>query len=221
MTGKFITFEGGEGSGKSTQLGMLLDAFSASGLSCIKTREPGGSPGAEQIRDLLVKGAVDAWDATTETLLFYAARLDHVNKVIRPMISAGTHVICDRFADSTRVYQGVGKGLSDDFISDLHRLTLGDFMPDLTIILDIDQDVGLERTRARSGDETRFESMTVAFHQKVRQGFLNIARSEPKRCLVIDAKKDQLTIHKQIVEAMNTKLLLDITSRHNRSEQNG
>lgn len=216
MTGKFITFEGGEGSGKSTQLGLLWEAFNAAHIPCLKTREPGGSPGAEQIRKLLVSGDVNAWDPMAETLLFYAARLDHVNTMIRPALAQGKTVICDRFSDSTMVYQGVGKNVSENSIQQMHKLSLGDFMPDLTLILDIDPALGLERAMKRVGDdvsaealaktETRFESMDIAFHEKVRAGFLAIAKKESKRCAVVDASQDPASVHKAIIALVNARL---------------
>jgi len=202
----FITFEGGDGSGKSTQLQLLGKAFTASAIPHVMTREPGGSAGAEAIRKLLVSGEADAWDAETETLLFYAARLDHVNKLIKPALAEGKTVICDRFADSTLVYQGIGKGLSGEYIQALHRLTLGNFMPGLTIILDIDPAIGLKRAASRRGNETRFENMDIDFHHRIRAGFLSIAEREPQRCMVVDAGQGQETIHKTIVDIINNKL---------------
>jgi len=206
MTGKFITFEGGEGSGKSTQLELLHMALDASGVDHIVTREPGGSPGAEQIRKLLVSGDKDAWDADTETLLFYAARLDHIQKIIKPALAAGKLVICDRFADSTRVYQGIAKGVSEDYIQSLHHLTLGNFAPDLTFIFDIDPVVGLKRAASRRGDENRFESMDVDFHHRIRAGFLAIAEREPGRCLILDAAQDKVALHEQVLAKIEQEL---------------
>jgi len=195
---KFITFEGGEGCGKSTQLSLLHEALEKAGIPAIKTREPGGSPGAETIRNLLVSGDKDAWDPLAETLLFYAARLDHVERVIKPALAAGKHVLCDRFADSTFVYQGIGKNLTIPRIRELHQFALGDFMPDLTFILDIDPVIGLERAAKRRGNETRFESMDLGFHQKVRKGFLELAKKEPERCIIINANRNIDLIHNEI-----------------------
>jgi dTMP kinase len=186
-SGRFITLEGGEGSGKSTLLSALAAAFERAQLQAIVTREPGGTTGAESIRRLLVEGASDAWDPMTETVLFMAARIDHVRKKITPALRAGSHVLCDRFSDSTLVYQGFGKGLGAEFIEMLHRFTLGEFAPDLTLILDIPPEAGLKRAHARRGAETRFESMDIGFHRQVREGFLTIAQKEPQRCAVIDA----------------------------------
>ncbi|MDX1975145.1 MAG: dTMP kinase [Rickettsiales bacterium] len=206
MTACFITFEGGEGSGKSTQLKLLHEALQRQGLSPVITREPGGSPGAEVIRKLLVSGEVDSWDADTETLLFFAARLDHVQRLIKPALQAGKTVLCDRFTDSTQVYQGVGKGLSEAFVHMIHHLTLGNFAPDLTFILDIDPTVGLKRAVSRSGDETRFESMSLDFHRKIRAGFLAIAQREPARCQVIDASQSVEAIHQEILTRVMQKI---------------
>jgi dTMP kinase len=210
MTGHFITFEGGEGSGKSTQLRLLTQSLEAAGLPHLATREPGGSPGAEAIRKLLVSGDKDAWNPVAETLLFYAARLDHVERLIKPALAEGKTVLCDRFADSTLVYQGIGKGLSEDYILTLHRLTLGPFMPTLTLILDIDPSVGLKRAGERSGDETRFESMDFSFHAAVRNGFLTIAGREPERCVVLDANSDMQTLHAAVIDTVNKRLGLSL-----------
>lgn len=210
MNGSFITFEGGEGSGKSTQISLLCDALKSAGIDCIKTREPGGTPGAEKIRDMLVSGHADAWDAQTETLLFYAARLDHVNKLIKPSLAAGKTVLCDRFADSTVVYQGIGKGLTEDYVLAMHRMALGNFAPDLTLILDIDPAVGLKRAHERRGGEGRFESMDIDFHHKIRAGFLAVARREPERCIVLDAAQEKNALHTQIIEAINGRLGLSL-----------
>ena len=206
MAGHFITFEGGEGSGKSTQLKLLASAFEKANLPFISTREPGGSEGAERIRNLLVTGKEDAWDAETETVLFYAARLDHVNKLVKPALAEGKTVICDRFADSTMVYQGTGKGLAEAYIKNLHSLTLGNFAPDLTIILDIDPVEGLKRASGRAGDETRFESMNIDFHQRIRTGFLNIATREPGRCAVLNAAQDKDALYAEIVATIRSRL---------------
>ena len=206
MSASFITFEGGEGSGKSTQLKLLAGAFTKAKLPFTFTREPGGSVGGERIRELLVSGEVDAWDAETETLLFYAARLDHVTRLIKPAFAEGKTVICDRFVDSTMVYQGIGKGLAQAYIQNLHALTLGNFMPDLTIILDIDPHEGLKRAGARRGSEDRFEHMDIDFHQRIRAGFLNIAIREPQRCVVLDASQTQGALHNQIIESIRQRL---------------
>lgn len=208
MTGLFISFEGGEGSGKSTQIALLEKAFAEAKLPCIRTREPGGSKGAEDIRKLLVNGDVDAWDPIAETLLFYAARRDHVERLIRPALEAGKTVLTDRFADSTIVYQGVGKQLSEAYIKMLHRLIVGSFKPDLTIILDIDPAIGIARAIERRGTETRFEAMDIDFHHRIRAGFLSIAQREPQRCVVINAEGESNVIHAEIIKTIRSRLNL-------------
>ncbi|MDX2113569.1 MAG: dTMP kinase [Alphaproteobacteria bacterium] len=189
MAGQFITLEGGEGCGKTTQIKLLAEALAAAGRSITITREPGGSAGAEKIRELLVTGEADRWDSLTETLLFYAARTDHLARTVRPALAQGNIVICDRFSDSTRVYQGIGKGVSSQFIDTLRTLTLGNFAPSLTLILDVSPETGLARASARRGSEMRFEQLSLDFHQRVREGFLAIARAEPARCVLVDASK--------------------------------
>ena len=186
--GRFITFEGGEGGGKSTQSALLGQRLTAAGHTVIRTREPGGSPGAEDIRALLVTGEPDRWSPLTETLLMYAARRDHIERVIEPALARGDWVICDRFADSTRAYQGAGGGAPDALIAALEQHMLGAARPDLTLILDLPVDVGLSRAAARDSQaETRFEAKGSAFHQRLRDRFLAIAAAEPRRCVVIDA----------------------------------
>jgi dTMP kinase len=184
--GRFITLEGGEGAGKSTQLKRLGERLRAFGLEVVATREPGGSPGAEAIRELVLNGAADRWSAVTETLLMYAARRDHIERVIEPALVRGAWVVCDRFADSTRAYQGAGGGTDPALIAALEAQVLGETRPDLTLIFDIPPETGLERAQARGG-EMRFESKGLAFHQRLREGFLAIARAEPGRCALIDA----------------------------------
>jgi dTMP kinase len=210
MAGYLITLEGGEGSGKTTQRELLVAAFARAGLPLVTTREPGGSPGAEAIRGLLVRGDVDAWSPETETLLFYAARLDHVQRVIAPALEAGTHVLCDRFADSTLVYQGAGKGLSEAYIENLHHLTLGNLAPHLTLILDIDPARGLERAAARRGDETRFESMDVDFHHRIRAGFLELTMRHPQRCVAVNADQPPEALHAQLCATIRERLGLPL-----------
>jgi len=199
MKGRFITIEGGEGSGKSTQIAMLKAALEKKGVSHLITREPGGEAGAEAIRALLVTGDKDRWDPLAETLLFYAARVQHLSRLIAPALAEGKLVLCDRFADSTRVYQG-SKGISPAFIEALHALTLGNVSPDITLILDIDPVEGLKRAGGRAGNETRFEGMELEFHQQVRSGFLSIARAEPQRCKVIDASLSPEAVHTEILK---------------------
>src|SRR3984885_13997292 len=197
MTGRFITLEGGEGTGKSTQIQRLKQALETKGLKVLATREPGGSPGAEQIRKLMVEGEPGRWDAITETLLAYAARADHVARTIGPALLADTWVICDRFSDSTFAYQGVGRGLERETIRRIDSAVLDDFAPDLTLVLDLDVATGLTRALSRSGAEARFEKFGPAFHEKLREAFLEIARRNPERCRVIDASGTE----DQVVEA--------------------
>jgi dTMP kinase len=185
--GRFITFEGGEGAGKSTQLKRLVARLQAGGHEVVATREPGGSPGAESIRELVLNGAADRWSPVTETLLMYASRRDHIERVIRPALERGAWVVCDRFADSTRAYQGAAGGTDPALISALESHILEGTRPDLTLVFDLPAEVGLERAHARAGSEMRFESKGMAFHQRLRDGFLAIAASEPDRCVVIDA----------------------------------
>ncbi|MEK6745632.1 MAG: dTMP kinase [Pseudomonadota bacterium] len=210
MSGKFISFEGGEGSGKSTQLRLLASAFEKAGLLFLATREPGGSAGAERIRSLLVSGEVNSWDSLTETLLFNAARSDHINKFIKPAMMHGKTVICDRFLDSTMVYQGIGKGLGTAYIKSLHHMLFGGFMPNLTIILDIAPEEGLKRAGTRSDNENRFEKLGIEFHKKIRAGFLEIAEMETERCVVLDANQDAEKLHKQIVETIKTRCGIEL-----------
>src|SRR4051812_38813596 len=187
MTGRFITLEGGEGTGKSTQIKRLKASLEAKGLAILATREPGGSPGAEEIRKLMVEGEPGRWDAITETLLAYAARADHVARTIGPALLEGTWVISDRFNDSTFAYQGAGRGVDRETIRRIDAAVLDDFQPDLTLILDLDVAVGLKRATARPGSENRFEKFGTDFHEKLRQAFLDIARRSPDRCRLIDA----------------------------------
>ena len=191
MTGRFITLEGGEGAGKSTQVRLLAAALEKRGIPAVTTREPGGSPGAEEIRALLVNGAPNRWDAVTETLLIYAARADHVARTIGPALVAGKWVICDRFTDSTYAYQGVGRGLARETIRRLDSVVLDDFGPDLTLVLDMDPDVGLARAEKRGNAESRFEKFDADFHHTLRQTFCDIAKRNPERCLLIDASGSQ------------------------------
>lgn len=188
--GRFITFEGGEGAGKSTQSLRLVQALQSAGIDVVRTREPGGASGAEAIRDLLVQGAIDRWAPMSEALLHYAARHEHLLHTVRPALESGRWVVCDRFADSTMAYQGYGHGLGRAAITSLHRLTLGDFVPDLTLIFDLPVDLGLQRAAARRGGEDRYERMDRDFHRRLREGFLEIARAEPGRCVLIDAGGD-------------------------------
>ncbi|MEQ8441753.1 MAG: dTMP kinase [Alphaproteobacteria bacterium] len=185
--GRFITLEGGEGAGKTTQLNRLAGRLRTLGLDVVETREPGGTAGADAIRNLVVEGDGDRWDATSEALLMYAARRDHVVRRIRPALNSGAWVLCDRFSDSTMAYQGYAHGLGVDWIEKLNRLVLEGFQPDLTIVLDLPVDVGLRRAAERGGPD-RFERLGQDFHNTLRQAFLEIAKHEPERVRVIDAE---------------------------------
>lgn len=185
--GLFITFEGGEGAGKSTQVRRLAERLAATGREVVVTREPGGSPGAEAIRGLLVSGAADRWSAISESLLMNAARRDHVEKLISPALERGAVVVCDRFADSTRAYQGAAGGVPPELIAALEAAVVGDCRPDLTLVLDLPVEVGLARADTLGGLEARFERKGAAFHTVIRQAFLDIAAAEPGRCVVVDA----------------------------------
>lgn len=187
MTGRFITLEGGEGTGKSTQIRRLAASLRAKGIDVVATREPGGSPGAEEIRKLMVEGEPGRWDAITETLLAYAARADHVRATIGPALLAERWVVSDRFSDSTFAYQGVGRGVDRETIRRIDSAVLDDFQPDLTLVLDLDVKVGLQRAVGRGTAENRFEKFGTDFHERLRQSFLDIARRFPERCRVIDA----------------------------------
>lgn len=188
----FITFEGGEGSGKSTQIRRLAAALQAQGRDVLITREPGGTPEAEAVRSLLVSGDVARWTAKSEALLNYAAREQHLEQVIRPALAAGKTVLCDRFMDSTRAYQGYAGGVDLGFIDALEKAIVGPTRPDLTLVFDLDPAVGLSRARSR-GDavaEDRYERKGIAFHSRLREGFLDILRKEPRRCRLVDAAQD-------------------------------
>src|SRR5256714_10055148 len=187
--GKFVSFEGGEGSGKSTQIKKLAERLAAARLRAIVTREPGGSPGAEIIRHLVLSGMGKLLGPEAETLLFAAARDDHVRTVIQPALNQGTWVLCDRFADSTRAYQGSLGRVATALINAMQRVTIGDLKPDLTIILDLPVEIGLQRAAARRGSGTpdRFEGEKLAFHQGLREAYRKIASDEPGRCVLIDA----------------------------------
>ena len=207
---RFITFEGGEGAGKSTQAALLCDALRARGHEVIGTREPGGSAGAEAIRELLVRGETGRWDALAETLLHFAARREHYVTTIAPALANGVWVICDRFADSTMAYQGYGLGVERETVAGLYRAVLGDFAPDLTIILDLPVEEGLARANGREADnhggDDRYERMDAAFHQRLRDGFLAIAGAAPERCAVIDARGDVDAVHAAVLAVVKERL---------------
>jgi len=189
--GLFITLEGGEGAGKSTQSKRLVAALKEHGIPCVATREPGGSPGAEEIRELLVKGSTDRWSATTEALLMTAARNDHVERTILPALQRGEWVICDRFYDSTIAYQGGGGGLGAAKIIELQRWALGDLVPDVTFVFDLPPEKGLARAEGREEEtaagEDRFERVSGDFHSRLRQAYLDIAKENIDRCRIIQA----------------------------------
>jgi dTMP kinase len=187
VNARFISFEGGEGAGKSTQVQWLAARLRAQGQAVLITREPGGTPGAEAIRALLVTGAADRWDALTELYLLNAARRDHVLRVIDPALDRGETVLCDRYVDSTRVYQGAVKGLADELICSVHEQATGNLWPDITLLLDLPAETGLERAAIRHGQENRFEGEGLRFHQRLRDGFQALAAIDPARIRTIDA----------------------------------
>ena len=208
MSGYFITFEGGEGSGKSTQIQLLVDQLSRalSGVAPVVTREPGGTDSAESIRQLLVTGKAERWRAATEAMLMSASRHEHVAHVLRPALAAGKLVICDRYNDSTRAYQGLVGGVPREDIEALNRLACGDLVPDLTILLDMDVAEGLRRASDRAGDESRFESKGLEFHQKVRTAFLDLAGRYPDRFVIVDAGRSVETVAAHIVDIVMPRL---------------
>ncbi len=209
--GRFITLEGGEGAGKSTQIRLLADALAACGKEVVVTREPGGSKGAEEIRALLVSGETGRWGPVTEALLHTAARRDHLERTVWPALDAGRWVICDRFFDSTMAYQGYGLGLGRDLVGALQSTALGDFRPDLTLILDLPVETGLSRAIARRGGEDRYERMDIDFHRRLRDGFLDIAAREPERCAVIDASHPIESVQASILDAVTRRLGVTIS----------
>ena len=204
--GRFITFEGGEGAGKSTQVRHLAQSLASAGIESVATREPGGSPGAEDIRKLLVEGDVQRWDALTEALLHSAARRDHVANMIRPALDSGKWVISDRFADSTLAYQGFGLGLSAEIIAAITRLAVGEFSPDLTLVLDLPVEEGLKRAHRRGGSAQRYEKMDGGFHERMRQGFIEIANAHPERCVLIDATMPEDDVALEVRDAVASRL---------------
>jgi dTMP kinase len=208
--GRFITLEGGEGAGKSTQQRRLAEWLRRRGRGVVETREPGGSPGAEEIRRLLVTGAAGRWDAMTEALLHFAARRDHLRRTVEPALARGAWVVCDRFADSTMAYQGYGHGLGRKPIEALYDLVVGSLTPDLTLVLDLPAAEGLARAGRRNGGsgdgEDRYEQMDLAFHERLRQGFHDIVAREPGRCVLINAAGDEDAVAARIVEALADRL---------------
>jgi dTMP kinase len=205
--GRFISFEGGEGSGKSTQIKKLAERLEAAKLRSVVTREPGGSPGAEVIRHLILSGMGKLLGPEAETLLFAAARDDHVRTVIQPALSQGSWVLCDRFSDSTRVYQGRAGKVPAGLVNAMERVTIGDLKPDLTIILDVPVEIGLKRAAARRGDGApdRFESEDVKFHQDLRDAYRELAAIESQRCVLIDATGDANTVAASVWTALRDR----------------
>jgi dTMP kinase len=207
MPGAFVTFEGGEGTGKSTQLKLLAATVMGRGVPVIQTREPGGTPEAEALRTLLVNGDTRRWTVEAEALLNYAARASHLQAIIRPALAAGKFVLCDRFSDSTRAYQGYAGGCDMKLLDALEASIVGPTRPALTLILDIDPVLGLARAKARAdGSEDRYERKGVEFHQQLRAGFLKIAESEPERCRVIDASGSIEDINSRILAVVEPLL---------------
>jgi dTMP kinase len=207
--GRFITLEGGEGAGKSTQARLLAERLRMRGFECVTTREPGGSPGAERLREVLLSGAVAPLGSTAEALLFTAARIDHLDHTIRPALARGAFVVCDRFVDSTRAYQGALGNLDPQLIGALERVAVGSTRPDLTLILDLPPDVGMARAATRRADAApdRFEREGTSFHEGLRRAFLEIAKQDPKRCVVIDATRSLGDIADQIWATVDSRLL--------------
>jgi dTMP kinase len=204
--GRFITIEGGEGAGKTTQVGLLVAALERARIPARATREPGGSPGGEAIRQLLLEGDGDRWDAVGEALLLVAARSDHVARLIAPSLAQGIWVVSDRFADSTLAYQGYGRGLGLEDLATLHRIALGDFAADLTVILDLPAEIGLARAAARASVDDRFERLDRAFHERLRQGFRQIAAHDSVRCVLIDGSSGPQTVHQAELAAVKQRL---------------
>ena len=207
MRGRFITFEGGEGAGKTTQARLLAERLREHGIDVVQTREPGGSPGAEEIRAIAVSGDAERWSARTETLLMYASRSDHLERKILPALEEGKWVVCDRFADSSRAYQGAGGGAPESLIEALDQHVVGDNQPNLTVVFDIPVEVGLERAFGRGLFETRFETKGLEFHQKLREGFLEVAVRHPERCVVLDATGEVEEVAERLWAVVEERLL--------------
>lgn len=203
--GRFITLEGGEGAGKSTQILVIKDYLQTLGNDVVVTREPGGTSEGQEIRNLLVSGDKDKWSSLSETLLILADRAAHLERIIRPALAEGKYVVCDRFFDSTKAYQGVAGGLGLDVIHNLQQPVLGTTLPDVTLLLDIDPEKGLRRAQERGG-ELRFESKTLAYHRTLRNAFLDFAAQEPDRIFVIDADRDVETVSADILAVLDDRL---------------
>ncbi|MGK2922443.1 MAG: dTMP kinase [Methyloceanibacter sp.] len=206
--GRFITFEGGEGSGKSTQAGILANRLSRAGRAVLATREPGGSPAAEEIREVLLSGQVAPLGPLAEAVLFSVARADHVDNAIKDALQEGAWVVCDRFMDSTRAYQGATAGVPRGIINALERLTVGALAPDITFILDIPAEEGLARAQARAegAEPDRFEGQELMLHERVRRAFLDIADEEPARCVVVDASQPEAMVAEDVWETVLQRL---------------
>lgn len=205
--GRFITFEGGEGSGKSTQVRRLAERLRLHGYDVVETREPGGSPGAEAIRHLLLAGVAKPLGTEAEAMLFAAARDDHMTATIRPALQRGAWVICDRFIDSTRVYQGALGNVDPRLIRSLERLVVGPNMPDLTLVLDLDPNIGLTRVTTRGEASNRFEDENFEFHKQLRAAYRDVAEREPDRCVLIDADANQDVVAVRVWMAVSDRLL--------------
>jgi len=213
--GVFITFEGGEGSGKSTQIGLLAERLAGMGCEVLTTREPGGSPKAEQLREIILSGLVEPYGPVAETMAFAAARIDHLDKTIRPALQEGCIVICDRFMDSTRAYQGALGDVEESLIDRLEKVAVGDTRPDLTLILDLPPETGLKRAKSRRGEDEpdRFEGEEIEFHRAVREAFLRIAANQPQRCARVFAAKPEdevaADVWRVVRERLGSRLALD------------
>ena len=203
--GRFITLEGGEGAGKSVQRDRLIKALRAAGLAAVATREPGGSPSAEAVRELMLAHGTD-WQPLSEALLHAAARSQHLAETIRPALEAGRWVVSDRFSDSTRAYQGWGQGVDLDTLDRLERMVVADSQPDLTLVLDVPPEIGLARARGRGQGADRYEAMDLAFHQRLRDGYRIIAEAAPDRCVLIDASGSEDTVAAEIRQAVTARL---------------
>ena len=207
MRGKFISFEGGEGGGKSTQAARLAGYLRAKGLVVVETREPGGTKQGEELRDLLVQCDPDRWSSYSELLMMTAARVEHVNRLIEPSLVEGKWVICDRFFDSTLTYQGIAGGLGLDVVRPMQQMAIGKTVPDVTFLLDVREDAGLQRAEKRGG-AARFEKKAAEFHRNVRDGFLALAAEDPQRIVVVDAENSFDAVWQQIEDVMHSRFKL-------------